>query len=430
MAVRLKRSITLFETVTYALCVIIGAGIYVLIGAAAGVAGNGVWLSFLFAALIAGCSGLSYAELSSMMPRDAAEYDYVEHAFRSKRAAFGIAWLKIVSTIIAAAAVSLGFGGYLESLVGVPHVAGALLLISIAVLLNLLGAQCSMKVGAFMVAITVFGLLIVVFSGLGHIGSINYFDLKSGLSGVFSAAALIFFAFLGFEEVVNLGEEAEHPRSILPKALMISIIISTVLYTAVSLVAISVVPWQDLAASNSPLSLVANVTLGPNGSLLLALIALVATGGTTFALIFSYSRMIYGMAEEGSMPKIFLRLSKNYTPYMAVLASGMAAALVALLGDIRFVASVTDFGALFVFLILNLALIVLRFRPGRLHGEFRMPLNIGRFPVIPAIGSAFCLYMLTRLEPRAALLSMAFTLMGLALFVLFLEKRADGMASI
>ncbi|MEM5814397.1 MAG: APC family permease [Candidatus Aenigmatarchaeota archaeon] len=419
----LKRSITLFEATMYALCVIIGAGIYVLVGAASGVAGNGVWLSFLFAALIAGCSGLSYAELSSKMPRDAAEYEYVERGLGSKRLAFGVGWLKLVSSVIAAAAVSLGFGGYLHSLAGFPVVTGALLLVALAVLLNLFGAQSAMKVAAFFVLVTISGLLIIVFSGAGHLGSVDCFDLQFGWGGVFSAAALIFFAFLGFEEVANLGEEAKKPRSVLPKALIISIVVSTLLYTLVALIAISVVPWQALSKSSSPLSDVANVTLGPNGSLLLTLIALVATASTTMALLFSYSRMIFGMAEDGSMPRIFLRLSRNGTPWLAVLATGAVTALVTLMGDIKFVASVTDFGALFVFLAINLALIILRYKPDRFHGQFTVPLNIGRFPVLPAAGALFCGYMLTRLDTQAAFLSIAFLAVGIALYVLFIENR-------
>jgi len=425
----LKRSITLFEAVTYTLCVIIGAGIYVLIGAASGVAGNGVWLAFLFAALIAACTGLSYAELASKMPHDAGEYEYAERSFLSKRFAFGVGWLKLISSIIAAAAVSLGFGGYFSSLFGVPHVWGALLLVGLAMLLNLFGAQSTMKASGFLVVVTIAGLLIVIFSGAGYVGSVDYLDLTFGWSGVFSAAALIFFAFLGFEEIANMGEEAKDPRNMLPKALMISIVISTVLYTAVALVAVSVIPWQALSTSASPLSLVANTTLGPNGSLLLAIIALFATGSTTFALLFAFSRMVYGMAEDGSMPQAFLALSKSSTPYVAVLATGLVTALIVLLGDIKFVASVTDFGALFVFMIINLCVIALRYRPDHMHGRFRTPLNIGRFPLLSGAGTVFCLYMLTRLDLQATFLSLAVLMIGMALYVLFIEKRQPAVRS-
>jgi len=419
----LKRSITLFEAVTYTLCVIIGAGIYVLIGAASGVAGNGVWLAFLFAALIAACTGLSYAELASKMPYDSGEYEYVEKSFLSKRFAFGVGWLKLASSMIAAAAVSLGFGGYFSSLFGVNHVIGALFLVALAIVLNCIGAQGMMKASALMVTVTMAGLLIVVFSGAGHLGSVDYFDLTFGWNGVFSAAALIFFAFLGFEEIANMGEESKDPRNMLPKALIISIIISTVLYTAVSLVAVSVVPWQVLAASASPLSLVANTTLGPWGSTLLAVIALFATASTTFALLFAYSRMVFGMAEDGSMPKMFLKLSKNSTPYVAVLVTGLITAAIVLLGSIKFVASVTDFGALFVFMIINLAVIILRYRPDHMHGKFKVPVNIGRFPLLSGVGAVFCLYMLTKLDIWATFLSMSLLFLGILMFGVFIENR-------
>ena len=419
----LKRSITLFEAVTYTLCVIIGAGIYVLIGAASGVAGNGVWLAFLFAALIAACTGLSYAELASKMPYDAGEYEYAEKAFVSKRFAFGIGWLKLVSSMIAAAAVSLGFGGYFFTLFGINHVIGALLLVALAVILNCFGAQDAMKASALMVTVTIGGLLIIIFSGAGHLGSVNYFDLAFGWNGVFSAAALIFFAFLGFEEIANMGEEAEDPRNMLPKALIISLIVSTILYTVVALVAVSVIPWQTLAASASPLSLVANATIGPWGSTLLAVIALFATASTAFALLFAYSRMVFGMAEDGSMPRIFLKLSKNETPYMAVIITGIATALIVLLGSIKFVASITDFGALFVFMIINLAVIVLRYRPGHMHGKFKMPLNVGRFPLLAGVGAVFCLYMLTKLGIWATFLSMSLLFLGVLIFGVFIENK-------
>jgi APA family basic amino acid/polyamine antiporter len=280
-----------------------------------------------------------------------------------------------------------------------------------------------------LVFVTIAGILIVIFSGAGYVGSVDYLDLTFGWSGVFSAAALIFFAFLGFEEIANMGEEAKDPRNMLPKALMISIVISTVLYTAVALVAVSVIPWQALSTSASPLSLVANTTLGPNGSLLLAIIALFATGSTTFALLFAFSRMVYGMAEDGSMPQAFLALSKSSTPYVAVLATGLVTALIVLLGDIKFVASVTDFGALFVFMIINLCVIALRYRPDHMHGRFRTPLNIGRFPLLSGAGTVFCLYMLTRLDLQATFLSLAVLMIGMALYVLFIEKRQPAVRS-
>lgn len=424
---KLKRSITLFEAVMYCLCVIIGAGIYVLIGVAAGVAGNVTWLAFLFAALIAGCTGLSYAELSSKFPFDAAEYVYTKEAFKSKRFAFGIGWFKLITAIIAAAAVSIGFGGYFSGLFGVNPLIGAILIVLVALGINIYSVKITLKISAICVGITLFGLLLIIFTGLGYIGSINYFDFTFGWGGVFTAAALIFFAFLGFEDVANLSEESKNPRKILPKAIIISIIISTILYTLVSLVSISVVPWGELAISPSPLTQVAQVTMGSLGSLLMSIIALFATGSTVLVLFFAYSRMIFGMAEKGSLPLIFLKISKKKRiPYTALVCVGGITILFVLLQDLKFVASLTDFGALFVFAIVNLSLIVLRYRKQlHPHKHFKVPLNIGRFPILPAIGAVFSIYMLTKLSLIVAIISLMIFITGFLIFTFYIEKQYD-----
>ncbi|MEM5804796.1 MAG: amino acid permease [Candidatus Aenigmatarchaeota archaeon] len=420
---RLKRQVTLWEAVMYGLCVIVGAGIYALVGVAAGEAGNGVWLSFLFAALIAGCTGLSYAELSSKMPHDAAEFEYTERAFRSRRLAFGITWLKMAGAIIAMATVSLGFAGYFSKLFGLPPLFGALLIVGLSTLLNALGAKNTMRASAFFVAITITGLLVVVLSGIPRTGSVDYFDLSFGWGGVFSAAALIFFAFLGFENIADLGEEIKNPRKMLPLALLLSILISTVIYVAVSFISISVVPWQELAASASPLSLVAEATLGGYGSILLTIIALFATGSTIFGIMFAYSRLLFGMAEDHCLPKSFMRLSRKGVPYISVLTIGAVTGLMVLVQDIRFVAMVADFSALFVFMAINVALIALRYEKDHLHGEFNVPLNIGRFPVLPALGAVFCLFMLTKLGALQAVLSLLALLAGILVYMFGFEKK-------
>ena len=421
---RLKRNITLFEATMYCLCVIIGAGIYVLIGVAAGEAGNVTWLAFLFAALIAGCTGLSYAELSSKLPYDAAEYTYSKEAFKSKRFAFGIGWFKLITAIIAAAAVSLGFGGYFSGLFGVSPLIGAILIVLMALFFNIYSVKSTLKISAIFVGITIFGLLLIIFTGSGYIGSIDYFDFTFGWGGVFTSAALIFFAFLGFEDVANLSEEAKNPRKVLPKAIIISIIVSTIIYTLVSLVSISVVPWNELAVSASPLTQVAEVTMGSTGSLLMSLIALFATGSTVFVLFFAYSRMIFGMAERGSLPLIFLKISKKRrVPYTALICVGIITILFILLQDLKFVASLTDFGALSIFMVVNLSLIVLRYKKPHLRGQFKVPLNIGRFPILPAIGAGFSLYMLTTLSLIVAILSLLIFVIGVIIFSLFIDKK-------
>ncbi|MCX6815918.1 MAG: amino acid permease [Candidatus Aenigmarchaeota archaeon] len=420
---KLKRSITLLEATMFCLCVIIGAGIYVLIGIAAGHAGNGTWLAFLLAALIAGCTGLSYAELSSKLPYDSAEYTYAREAFNSRKFAFGIAWLKLATAIIAAAAVSLGFGGYFHNLFGINALTGAILIVLISIALNIYSVEKTLKLSAVFVVITILGLLVIIFSGFGYLGSVNYLDFTFGWSGIFTAAALIFFAFLGFEDVANLSEETKNPSNILPKATMIAIVVAAILYTLVSLVAISVVPWPELAASTSPMATVANVTLGASGELLLNIIALIATGSTVLALFFAYSRMIFGMAEKKSLPSIFTKISKqSRVPYIALFSVGLATIFFILIQDLKFVASLTDFGALFVFMFVNLALIMIRYRRPHLKGHFRVPLNVGLVPLTAVIGFLFSLYMLTTLDRAAAGASVLLLMVGMFIFSSYLDK--------
>ncbi|MCK4635053.1 MAG: amino acid permease, partial [Candidatus Aenigmarchaeota archaeon] len=345
-------------------------------------------------------------------------------AFKSKRFAFGIGWFKLITAIIAAAAVSLGFGGYFSGLFGVSPLIGAILIVLMALFFNIYSVKSTLKISAIFVGITIFGLLLIIFTGSGYIGSIDYLDFTFGWGGVFTSAALIFFAFLGFEDVANLSEEAKNPRKVLPKAIIISIIVSTIIYTIVSLVSISVVPWNELAVSASPLTQVAEVTMGSTGSLLMSLIALFATGSTVFVLFFAYSRMIFGMAERGSLPLIFLKISKKRrVPYTALICVGIITILFILLQDLKFVASLTDFGALSIFMVVNLSLIVLRYKKPHLRGQFKVPLNIGRFPILPAIGAGFSLYMLTTLSLIVAILSLLIFVIGVIIFSLFIDKK-------
>ncbi len=190
----LKRELSLFQAVLYGLGVIIGAGIYVLIGKAAGMAGNSLWLSYLIAAVIASLTGLSYAELSSMFPRSSAEYIYTRKAFSNKLFSFSLSWFIIFIGAVSAAAVALGFGGYFQSIFGTPIVLNAAVLIILLSLLNFYGLKQSLRLNLLCVVITIAGLLLIIFMGLPYIGSVNYFDMSFGFGGIMAAAAFIFFA--------------------------------------------------------------------------------------------------------------------------------------------------------------------------------------------------------------------------------------------
>jgi APA family basic amino acid/polyamine antiporter len=421
----LKRSVGLFSAVSYVLGVIIGAGIYVILGKAAAFSGNALWLSFLFAAFIAACTGLSYAELASTFPYDSAEYVYTERAFKDRRFSFGIAWLKLVTTLIATAAVSLGFGGYLSYLTGWNVVFCALLLMAVLTFFNLVGMKQALWFDSLMVILAVAGLLLVIGFGAPEIKGFDfYLDSPSGFSGIFTGAALIFFAFLGFENIGNIGEEVQNPKRTLPLALIISVIISTLLYILVAVVAVSVVPWSQLASSPSPLSDVMTALIGTKAGFIMAIMALAATGSTVIGLLIATSRMIYGLSEEHSMPRFLMKVGgKNKVPYVSVILVAIICSFFILWGDIASIAFLTDFGALFIFMIVNLCVIVFRYSHHHIPRGFRVPGSIGKFPIIPALGLASCATLLFSFSKKMFFVGMVIFLSGMLIYMIFGERR-------
>ncbi len=422
---KLKREVGLFGAVIYILGVIIGAGIYVIIGEAAGIAGNSLWLSFLIAALIAGCTGLSYAELSSTFPYDAAEYVYTERAFKDKRFSFGIGWMKLVTHIVSIAAVALGFGGYLSRLTGWNFVFCAVLLLFVLTLINLFGLKQAMGLDMVLVLVAMLGLLLLIGFGISSVHAPEFYMPTVGSSsGIITAAALVFFAFLGFENLGNLGEEVRDPKKTLPRALIISVIVSVGLYMLVAVIAVSVVPWEQLGNSSAPLSDVMAALLGHKAGWLMAIMALGATGSTVLGLLIGTSRIIYGMAEEHTIPSIFGKVSRiRRVPYIAIIVTSLICMLCVLPGDITSVAFLTDFGALFIFMIVNLCLIVLRYSHDNIPRGFRIPLNIGKFPIIPAFGLIFCVVLLFSFSKKVFFWGIIMFLSGILIYTIFGERE-------
>jgi APA family basic amino acid/polyamine antiporter len=408
--ITLHRAIGFWEAVIYGVGLILGAGIYALIGEAAGLAGNMVWFSFALAAIIASFTGLSYAELSSMFPKEAAEFIYVRRAFGSEFLAFMLGWLFTIANITAAALVALAFGGYFVNLfcpgwagqnffdfgsysVITPAVIFAIILIVCLSFLNYHSIKESSKMNVIFTFIETGGLVLIVLFGLGYLGSVDYMEMNPdlGLVGVGGAVVLIFFAFLGFEDIANIAEETKDPTRNIPKAIVVAIVISTVLYILVALVSVSVLPWNILGSSDAPLADVAGAATGAEAGTLLAFIALFATANTVLIILIVGSRMIYGMAREGSLPKSLGKVHRiNRTPWVAILFMMVFAALFTFFGEIEFIASVTNLYIFTAFLMVNLSLIKLRFSRPELKRPFKVPLSIGRLPVIATLGVLSC----------------------------------------
>ncbi|MBI4015188.1 MAG: amino acid permease [Candidatus Aenigmarchaeota archaeon] len=410
MPQKLKKELTLFTATLYGVGIILGAGIYVLIGQGAAIAGNAVWLSFIFSAILAIFTGLSYAELSGMFQKDAAEYVYTNKAFKKPPIAFAVQWIMLFAIIVSATAVAVGFGSYFSALfnfqsvsilgaeipASIPVAAALLLAMSI---LNYIGIRESTKYNIVSTLIESSGLIIIIAIGALFFGktSIDYFSSPAGIPSILSAAALIFFAYIGFEDLVNFSEETKNARKTIPRALVLSIIISTILYILVSIASITVIGSDALASSKAPLSSVMDAAF-PNTGFILSIIALFATSNTVLALLIVASRMLYGLGCNKILPSVCAKVGKNGTPYISIIVVMFLSLAALLLGGIKSIASLTDIGIFTVYIFVNSALIFLRYRLPNAPRTFRSPINIGKFPVLALLGILSSILMLFHFE--------------------------------
>lgn len=419
----LRREIGLFEAVSFGVGTILGAGIYALIGPAAGLAGNAVWISFLVGAVISSLTGLSYAELSTMFSRAAAEYVFVKEAFKTRFWAFLLGWLIIFAGVVSVSTVAIGFAGYLKSLFNFPIVVSAILLIALLSLINYLGIKKSSNANVLLMIAEIFGLLFVTIVGLSRFPSVNYLETASGAGGVLAASALIFFAYLGFEDIVNVAEEMENPERTIPKALIFSIIIATTFYVLVAVATVSLVDWRQLSTSDAPLAYAVSQALGENTFLIVSIMALSATANTVLILLMVGSRMVYGMSRDSALPSVFSSVNgRTGTPSAAILAMMVFSMAFAALGDLSLVAGITNFAVFLIFASVNFSLIWLRYKQPDLRRPFRVPFNIGKFPLISFLGLISCMFLFSYVSLSAILVGSVVLGLGVAVYYMLVPR--------
>jgi APA family basic amino acid/polyamine antiporter len=382
----------------YGVGAILGAGIYSVLGAAVARAGEAVWLSFLLSGALAGLTALSYAELATTFPRAGGEYVYVRNALPGQRWLARTAGLMLVASAAATAAtVSLAFAGYLAELTSVPRGLASFALLASLTALAMLGIRQSVWAAGVLTAIEATGLAIVIGAG-AETGDLTRALGTPPTAGVASAAALAFFAYLGFENIVTLAEEARQPERTLPRAILGSVVLATALYLGVALAVVALAPPALLAASDAPLA-TALASATPRAAAALAFIALCATANTALAALVAGSRLLYGMASGGDLPRALGRVGRSrHTPWLASLIVAVAAAALLPLGSVSAVASLSSFASLVAFASVHAALIALRWREPARRRPFRVPFAIGRLPVLPALGACGCAALLTQLE--------------------------------
>ncbi|GKS67994.1 amino acid transporter [Nitrosarchaeum sp.] len=420
----LKRGMGLFHLTMYGVGLILGAGIYVLIGEAAGFAGDSVWIAFVLGSIVALFAGLSYAELSSIFPKAAAEYTFVKNAFKNNFFAFIIGWLTAITSMIMAATVALGFGGYFLEFLNIPIVISAIALIGVLSIINFIGIRESSWTNTIFTVIEAAGLILIIIIGftISEPEPVNYLESPTGFTGIILAFVLIFFAFIGFEDMANVAEEVRNPKKVIPRAIILAVMISGIIYVLVSLAVVRVINWEDLSLSAAPLADVAERGLGTQGHIIFSGIALFAITNTVLITLVAGSRMIYGMAREKLFPDILAKVhSKTKTPWVAVIILMLIAIGFSLIGDIVIVANITVFAVVITFVVVNLTVIVLRYTEPDIERKFRVPINIGKFPILPLFGLGISLYMAFQFEIQVVFVGLGIIGIG-AIFYLFYKK--------
>jgi amino acid transporter len=301
----------------------------------------------------------------------------------------------------------------------------ALALIAAFTALNIVGIKESAGVNIAFTAIEAAGLILVI--AVAVVRADLLAPLAAGLdASLLPATALVFFAYLGFENIASLAEEAHEPERAIPRAVLLSVAITATLYVAVALAAVALAPPAALAASDSPLVTAVRAE-SPVAARVLGAVALFATANTGLIALVTVSRVAYGMARDGELPAVMARtLPGRHTPWVAAIVLGGLAAALLPLGGVATIASLSSFGALAAFVAVDVAVIVLRRRQPRARRPFRVPGAIAGVPVLAVVGALASLVLVTQLE-RAALIGGAVTLaVGLAIG---LVRQATGARS-
>ncbi len=373
----------------------IGAGIYVLIGEVAARAGAWTPVAFLLAALLAGATALSFTELSARMPKSAGEALYVREAFGSDRLSLLVGLMVAAAGLISAASVVVGGVGYLRTLIVIPEAAAIVVLCATLGGLAVWGIAESTLAAATLTLVEIGGLVLVIVTGIS-VGGEAGLPLEEILApsapfplvGVFAGAVLAFYAFIGFEDIVNVAEEVKDPARTMPIAIVATLVIAGGLYLAVSITALAVLPLVELAGAEAPLALV--YAAGGGDARILGAIAVLATVNGVLVQMVMASRVLFGLSRQGSLPAVLGRVHPiTRTPVVATVLVVSVILVLALSFPIATLAGTTSLVTLAVFAVCNLALWRLKRRGGP------VPQEVPTLPIwLPLIGAAVSLAVL------------------------------------
>jgi APA family basic amino acid/polyamine antiporter len=385
----LRRDLNLVAAVGVGLGAIIGAGIFVVTGVAAGVAGPAFLIGLLLAGLVAAFNALSSAQLAAAYPQSGGTYEYgyqVLHPWLG----FAAGWMFLASKLAAGGTVALGFAGYLNALIpGLPERPVAVAAVLLLTLVNYYGVQKTGLINSVIVAVSILALLIFILAGLPSVRAENFRPFApAGVGAVFQSAALLFFAYTGYARLATLGEEVREPRKTIPRAIILALAIAALLYLAVAFVAVGSIGAAGMAASTAPIESAAGAFRWPQISRVVAIGATAAMLGVLLSQILGISRMIFAMARRGDLPPALAHIHPTHAvPDRGIFLTTMAMLLVVVFGTLESIVATASFTILLYYSIANLAAF-------RMRSEYRL------YPIwVPVLGLVSCLALAVTLQP-------------------------------
>ena len=419
---------------------IIGAGIFILTGIASALyAGPGIILSFVIAGVACLFTALCYAEFASMIPVAGSAYTY-SYATLGELFAWIIGWDLILEYLLIVAAVAVGWSGYIVNiftslglnlppqLINPPGIDGgiinipAVLIIAGITWLLIRGAKQSSQVNTVIVIIKLAVILLFITIGVNYIHPANYHPfLPYGWSGVFKGAAIIFFAYIGFDAITTAAEEVKNPRKTFPIAILGSLIISSILYIAVSGVLNGIFPYYTYKVTAAPVAF-ALANLGIQwANIVISIGALCGITSVLLVSFFGQSRVFFAMSRDGLLPEFFSRLHKDFrTPTNGIIVVGIVGSLIAAFLPITELAQLVNIGTLAAFIIVSAAVIILRIQKPELERPFKTPL----VPLVPILAILFCLFLVSELPTVTHIRFIVWLAIGLAIYYFYGRKNS------
>ncbi len=436
----LKRTIGLFSLTMIGVGSTIGTGIFFILSESVPVAGPAVIWSFVIAGVVAGLAVICYAELAGSVPVSGSSYSYA-YATLGELPAMGVAACLLLEYGVAGAAVAVGWSQYVnqllfnlfgfqipDALAYAPEEGGivnlpAILLLAMCCFLLVRGTGESVVVNTIMVCIKVAVLVFFIVVGLTGWNSDNFANFAPfGLSGVVSGAGIIFFSYVGMDAVATAGDETKNPKKTMPKALISALLIITTVYVLVAVAALGAQPWEEFEGQDAGLSAILENIVGSTWpGTVVAAGAVISIFSVTLVSIYGQSRILFTMSRDGMMPKLFQDVNpRTLTPVKGTIVVSVVIAILAGFIPINFLAEMTSIGTLVAFVVVALAVIILRVREPNLERGFKVPF----YPVLPILSILGCLWIISSLRPITIVVFVVWTAVIIGLYLIFGRKSS------